>query len=79
MTLGCGHRYPETWQCSAPRLDHVHQPLPCVNGNPDRHHDFIADRDQLRRVYPDLLADISAMAPVLTRRERVELRKALLA
>ena len=73
----CGYRYPEGRLCAVELTAHVHQP-PCVNGRSERHHDFIADRDHLRIYLPELTASLAAIAPVLTRRERIAMRKALL-
>ena len=36
----CGHVMPEGNPCSSGPDEHVHQPTPCENGFPERHHDF---------------------------------------
>ena len=79
IRVQCAHRWPEGTLCASPLTDHVHQPPPCANGAPERHHDFIADLDHLRAYLPELTATLAAIAPVLTRRERIAMRKALLA
>ena len=78
IRVQCAHRFPEGTLCANELTAHVHQPLPCVNGTPERHHAFLADRDHLRAYLPELTADLASIAPVLTRRERISMRKALL-
>ena len=78
IRVQCAHRYPEGTLCANELTAHVHLRPPCPYGAPERHHDLIADRDHLRAYLPELTASLAAIAPVLTRRERIAMRKALL-
>lgn len=41
MSEPCAYVLPEGRRCAERPFDHVHQPLPCVNGKPERHHDYM--------------------------------------
>jgi hypothetical protein len=42
VTEYCAYRFPEGWECRSRFDEHVHQPLPCATGKPERHHDYVA-------------------------------------
>ena len=76
--LQCGVSWPDGALCNQWLDSHVHTPLPCEFGNDERHHEFVPARWSIEREWIDLLATLTALAPILSRRQRVTLRKALL-
>jgi len=40
VPVRCTYVYPDWVACQRVAREHVHQPLPCPNGNDGRHHDF---------------------------------------
>ena len=42
--IRCAHVFPEGPQCSSDPDDHIHEPLPCANGSPERHHEYEAPK-----------------------------------
>jgi len=41
MSAFCAYLFPDGHKCYSMRHEHVHTPLPCANGKPERHHEFV--------------------------------------
>ena len=78
MNHQCGVLFPDGQPCRQQLRDHVHEPPPCEFGNDERHHKYVADRSAIERQWAELLETLTGLAPVLSLRQRVALRKALL-